>query len=72
MSVFEFEKKWNAEVTDNFQAEMKEEINNIIKRSNFKKRNPNLSETEVDQGLSEEEEVMAIIEAGNLKKPEEF
>lgn len=69
MSVFEFEKKWNEQVTDSFQAEMKEEINNIIKRSNFKKRNPNLTETEIDQGLSEEEEVMAIIKAGDLEKP---
>lgn len=61
MGVFEFEKKWNAENGQLYKEEMESHIEEIVKRSNIKKRNPNLTEEELDQAVASEDEVMSII-----------
>ena len=61
MGVFEFEKRWNAENGQAYKDEMEAEIEAIVKRSNIKKRNPNITEAELDQAVATEEEVIGII-----------
>jgi hypothetical protein len=61
MGVFEFEKRWNAENGQAYKDEMQSHIDEIVKRSNIQKRNPNLTEEELDQAVATEEEVISII-----------
>jgi hypothetical protein len=67
MGVFEFEKQWNAENGQAYKDEMEAEIQSIVKRSNIKKRNPNLTESELDQAIATEDEVVDIINSSTQK-----
>ena len=61
MGVFEFEKRWNAENGQAYKEEMESHIEGIVKRSNIQKRNPNMTESELDQAVIDEDEVVSII-----------
>ena len=61
IGVFEFEKRWNAENGQAYKDEMESHIDGIVKRSNIQKRNPNMTEPELDQAVIDEDEVVSIL-----------
>ena len=72
VDIFEFEKQWNAENGKTYKEEMESHIDGIVKRSNIKKRNPNLSELELDQAVASEDEVLSIINEPKVKNQNEY
>ncbi len=65
VDIYKFERAWNKKNEGPYSREMEAEIKRIVQRNRIAKSNTNMTETEINEAVANEDEVMSIIEADN-------
>ena len=65
VDIYKFERDWNNNNQGPYSREMEAEIKRIVQRNRIAKSNTSLTETELNEAVASEDEVMSIIEADN-------
>ena len=69
VDIYKFEREWNKKNQGPYSREMEAEVKRIVQRSRIAKSNTGMTETEIDEAVASEDDVMNIIETvGNDKE----